>query len=65
MILLEVQNLLIIKQALREDEKVTIQKKEVEISVRLKYLRNFWRTLDIPLINYKINIILTWPENCV
>ena len=65
MILLEVQNLLIIKQALREDEKVTIQKKEVEISVRLKYLNNFWRTLDIPLINYKINIILTWPENCV
>ena len=65
MILLEVQNLLIIKQALREDEKVTIQKKEVEISVRLKYLSNFWRTLDIPLINYEINIILTWPENCV
>ena len=41
MILLEVQNLLIIKQALWEDEKVTIQKKEVEISVRLKYLGNF------------------------
>ena len=65
MILLEVQNLLIIKQALREDEKVTIQKKEVEISVRLKYLSNFWRRLDIQLINCEINIILTWPENCV
>ena len=31
----------------------------------LKYLSNFWRTLDIPLINYEINLILTWSENCV
>ena len=27
-------------------------KKEVEIAVPLKYLSNFWRTLDMPLINY-------------
>ena len=31
----------------------------------LKYLSNFWRTLDILLINCKINLILTWSENCV
>ena len=31
----------------------------------LKYLSNFWRTLDIPLINCEINLILTWSENCV
>ena len=31
----------------------------------LKHLSNFWRTLDIPLINCEINLILTWSENCV
>ena len=31
----------------------------------LKHLSNFWRTLNIPLINYKINLILTWSKNCV
>ena len=25
----------------------------------------FWRTLDMPLINCEINLILTWSENCV
>ena len=31
----------------------------------LKNLSNFWKTLDVPLINYKINLILTLSENCV
>ena len=31
----------------------------------LKYLSNFWRTLDIPLINCKINLSLTWSHKCV
>ena len=31
----------------------------------LKYLSNFWKKLDIPLINCEINIILTWSKNCV
>ena len=39
--------------------------KEFEIVVLLKYLRNVWKTLDIPLINCEINLILTWSENCV
>ena len=39
--------------------------KEIEIVVSLKHLNNFWRTLDIPLINYKTNLMLTLPENCV
>ena len=39
--------------------------KEVEIAVPLKYLSNFWRTRDIPLINSEINLILTLHENCV
>ena len=28
--------------------------------VPLKYLSNFWGTLGIPLINYEVNLILTW-----
>ena len=39
--------------------------KDVEIMVSLKHLSNFWRTLEIPLINCKINLILTWSEECV
>ena len=31
----------------------------------LKYLSNFWRTLEIPLINCDLNLILTWSDKCV
>ena len=37
----------------------------VEIAVLLKYLRNFWRTLLIPLINCKVTLNLTFSTNCV
>ena len=37
----------------------------VEIMVPLKYLSNFWRTLEIPLINCEVELILTWSANCV
>ena len=40
-------------------------KKDVEIMVPLKYLSNFWRTLEMPLINCEVNLILTWSSNCV
>ena len=39
--------------------------KNVEIMVPLKYLSNFWRTLEMPLIKCEINLILTWSTNCV
>ena len=39
--------------------------KIVEIIVPLKYLRHFWRTLEMPLINCKVNLILTWSRDCV
>ena len=39
--------------------------KSVEIMVPLKYLSNFWRTLEIPLINCEINLILMWSANWV
>ena len=36
--------------------------KNVEILAPLKYLNNFFRTLEMPLINCEINFILTWSE---
>ena len=39
--------------------------KDAEIVALLKYLSYFWRTLDMPLINCEINLILTWSEKCV
>ena len=39
--------------------------KDVEIMVPLKYLKNFWRTLEMPLINCEVNLILTWSSTCV
>ena len=33
--------------------------KDVEIMVPLKYLNNFWRTHEMPLINCEVNLILT------
>ena len=34
--------------------------KDVEIMVPQKYLSNFWRILEMPLINCEVNLILTW-----
>ena len=39
--------------------------KNVEIMVPSKYLSNFWRTLEIPLINCEITLLLTWSASCV
>ena len=33
--------------------------------VPLKYLSNFWRTLEMPLINCEVNLILIWSATCV
>ena len=33
--------------------------------VPLKYLSKFWKTLEMPLINWEINLILTWSDKCV
>ena len=37
----------------------------VEIMVPLKYLSNSQRTLEMPLINCEVNLILTWSTDCV
>ena len=40
-------------------------KNGIKIAVSLKYLSNFWRSLEMPLINCKIELSLNWIENCV
>ena len=40
-------------------------KKEVQIAVPLKYLSNFWRSLEMSLINCKVELSLNWIEKCV
>ena len=37
----------------------------VKVVIPLKYLSNFWRSLDTLLINCETEIILTWTKNCV
>ena len=41
------------------------EKEDVTIAIPLKYLGNFWRSLDIPLINCEITLILSWCKECV
>ena len=36
-----------------------------EVVAPLKYLSNFWKYLDLPLINCRIDLDLTWSKNCV
>ena len=35
------------------------------VVVPLKHLTNFWKSLNIPLINCEVELILTWFKNCV
>ena len=39
--------------------------KDVELAVPLKYLGNFWRALNVPLISCEIILELKWNKNCV
>ena len=38
---------------------------EVELTIPLKYLGNFWRALNIPLISCEVSLELKWNKNCV
>ena len=35
----------------------------LKLAIPLKYLSNFWRSLNIPLINCEVELILTWSKN--
>ena len=39
--------------------------RSVKVVVPLKYLSNFFRSLEMPLINCKIKLNLTWKKECV
>ena len=39
--------------------------KETELAVPLECLSNLWRSLDKPLINCEVNLILIWSKSCV
>ena len=53
------------KSKIKGKTPVAGNEKNVEIMVPLKYLIKFWRTLEIPLINCEVNLILTWSSTCV
>ena len=40
-------------------------KKNIEQAISLKYLGNFWRALNIPLISCEVSLELKWNKNCV
>ena len=42
-----------------------VGKQDVELAIPLKYLGNFWRALNIPLISCEVSLELTWNKNCV
>ena len=42
-----------------------ITKRSVKVVVPLKYLSNFFGSLEMPLINCKIQLNLTWKKECV
>ena len=37
---------------------------KTEVAIPLKHLSNFWRSLEIQLINCEVDLILTWSKNC-
>ena len=42
-----------------------VGKNETEVVIPLKHLSNFWRSLNIPLTNCEVELILTWSKNWV
>ena len=42
-----------------------IVRRNLKIVIPLKYLSNFFRSLEMPLINCKIKLNLTWKKECV
>ena len=42
-----------------------LTKNDVKIVIPLKHLSNFWKNLNIPLINCEVESVLSWFKNCV
>ena len=69
-ILLILMHIMLTTDSFKVKEKVTGQTgnngtKNVETMVPFKYLSNFWKNLEMLLINCQINIDLNWSEKCV
>ena len=39
--------------------------KDIKIAASLRYLSNFWRYLEMLLINYKFHLELNWSKDCI
>ena len=44
---------------------IILVKKYVELAIPLKYLGNFWRALNIPVISCEVSLELKWNKTCV
>ena len=44
---------------------IILVKKNVELAIPLKYLGNFWRALNIPLISCEVSLELKWNKDCI
>ena len=44
---------------------IILVKKRIELAIPLKYLGNFWRALNIPLISCEVSLELKWNKNCI
>ena len=60
--LLMILLVIVLRLTLHEKQqlKQIIVQKKFDVMVSLKYFINFWRTVEMPLINCEINLILTW-----
>ena len=59
--LLITQQVWYINQNLTDDNNVN----NVKLGVPLKYVSNFFRSLEMPLVNCKIDLELTWHKDCM
>ena len=53
------------KSSLIGDTRYNGRTNGIKTAVPLRYLSNFWRPLEIPLINCKVEISLKWYERCL
>ena len=49
------------------DDYVAIKEgtQEIELAIPFKYLANFWKALNMPLISCEISLELKWGKNCI
>ena len=50
---------------MRKNNRNHISRLDAEVVVPLNYLSNFWRSLDLLLIKFEIDLDLPWPKDCI